>query len=79
MDRPWVVTVGDLLVNVTNAQSLNVCPGRLLADLIQRRMVTPASHSIGVGRLIKLEGGKSLVDIQSHLRGAAIDIWGGGG
>ena len=79
MDRPWVVTFGDLLVNVTNAQSLNVCPGRLLADLIQRHMVTPASHSFGVGRLIKLEGGKSLVDIQSHLRGAPIDIWGGGG
>ena len=42
-------------------------------------MVTPASHSIGVGRPIKLEGGKSLVDILvSHLRGAPFDIWGGG-
>ena len=41
-------------------------------------MVTSASHSIGVGRPIKLEGGKSLVDILSHLRGAPFDIWGGG-
>ena len=41
-------------------------------------MVTPASHSIGVGWPIKLEGGKSLVDILSHLRGAPYDIWGGG-
>ena len=40
-------------------------------------MITPASHSIGVGRPIKLEGGKSLVDILSHLRGAPFDIWGG--
>ena len=67
-----------LPTNVTNAQSINVCPGRLLADSIQRHMVTPASHSIGVGRPIKLEGGKSLVDILSHLRGAPFDIWGGG-
>ena len=59
--------------------SLNVCPGRLLADSIQRHMITPASHSIGVGRPIKLEGGESLVDILSHLRGAPFDIWGGGG
>ena len=42
-------------------------------------MVTPASHSIGVGLPIKLERGKSLVDILSHLRGASFDIWGGGG
>ena len=42
-------------------------------------MVTPASHSIGVGWPIKLEGGKSLVDILSHLRGAPFDIWGEGG
>ena len=42
-------------------------------------MVTPASHSIGVGRPIKLEGGKSLVDILSHLRDAPFDIWGGEG
>ena len=65
--------------NVTNEQSLNVCPGRLLTDSIQRHKVTPASHSIGVGWPIKLEGRKSLVDILSHLRGAAFDIWGGGG
>ena len=43
-------------------------------------MVTPASHSIGVGRPIKLEqGGKRLVDLVSHLRGAPFDIWEGGG
>ena len=60
--------------NVTNAQSLKVCPGRLLADSIQRHMVAPASHSIEVGRPIKLEWGKSLVDILSHLRGAPFDI-----
>ena len=33
-------------------------------------MVIPASHSIGVGRPIKL---------LRHLRGAPFDIWGGGG
>ena len=34
---------------------------------------------MGVGQPIKLEGGKSLVDILSHLRGAPFDIWRGGG
>ena len=45
--------------NVTNAQSINICPGRLLADSIQRDMVTPASHSIGVGRPMGIAGGST--------------------
>ena len=91
MDRPWVVTVGvgssratTWLTTVGNGVDLltllmHKVPTSVRVGYWQTHMVTPASHSIGVGRPIKLEGGKSLVEILSHLRGAAFDIWGGGG
>ena len=84
VDRPWVVTVsvGDdqcWPTNVTIAQSLKVCPGRLLTGRFNSaRHGYPCITFHGVGRPIKLKGGKSLVDILSHVRGAPFDIWRGG-
>ena len=78
----WLTSVGGdqcLPTNVTKAQSLKVCPGRLLTGrLNSARHGYPCITFHGVGRPIKLKGGKSLVDILSHQRGAPFDIWRGG-